>query len=82
MEEEASSNKQQYDLQAAASAADLQNPISGFFGFLIGWCIPNPDFCVVQPCRGLFFQRKTTLSRKNMMFNDFLRIFHKKMDLI
>ena len=55
-------------LQAAASAADLQNPISGFFGFLIGWCIPNPDFCVVQPCRGLFFFRKTALFRKHRFF--------------
>ena len=23
------------------------------------WCIPSSVFCVVQPCRGLFFPEKT-----------------------
>ena len=33
------------------------------------WCIPNSDFCVVQPCRGLLFGEKTWL------LHDFLSEF-------
>ena len=38
---------------------------------------PNPVFGLVQPCRGLFFLRKTSLLRKNMIFDDFQMIFHQ-----
>ena len=43
----------------------------------VAWCIPNPDFCVVQPCRGLFFLRKTLVLWKNMLFDCFSMIFHQ-----
>ena len=42
------------------------------------WCIPSSVFCVVQPCRVLFFRRKTAPFRKIQMFNDFQIIFHQK----
>ena len=36
------------------------------------WCIPNPVFCVVQPCRVLCFEINITFVRKkNTMFNYF-----------
>ena len=38
------------------------------------WCIPNPDFCVVQPCRGLFFPEKHDCRSKScilLFFNVF-----------
>ena len=41
------------------------------------WCIPSSVFGLVQPCRGLFFLRKTTLLRKNIIFNDFQIIFYQ-----
>ena len=44
------------------------------------WCIPSSVFCVVQPCRGLFFLRKTPLWRKNMIFHDFQMIFNQKIN--
>ena len=40
------------------------------------WYIPSSVFGLVQPCRGLFFRRKTALLRKNMIFDDFQLIFY------
>ena len=51
-----------------------------FNGFVLKWgfwCIPSSVICVVQPCRGLFFLRKTPLFRKNMIIYDFQIIFHQ-----
>ena len=49
-------------LQAAASAADLQNPmigcVAGFGLEMEGLVLPIPVFCVVQPCRGISFPEK------------------------
>ena len=38
---------------------------------------PNPVFGLVQPCRGLFFQKKHDFRETNMIFNDFQMIFHQ-----
>ena len=41
------------------------------------WFIPSSVFGLVQPCRGLFFRRKTTLLRKNIIVDDFQMIFYQ-----
>ena len=41
------------------------------------WCIPSSVFGLVQPCRGLFFLRKTAHLQKNMIFRAFQMIFHQ-----
>ena len=49
-----------------------------FNGFWWKWwfgCIPSSVFGLVQPCRVLFFLRKTSLLQKNMIFDDFQSLF-------
>ena len=69
-------------LQAATSAADppkFDDWICfcfcwiGFYWKWCSWCIPNPNFCVVQPCR-FFVPAKHDFHTKNMFFTDFMKI--------